>query len=161
MKQLYLKNQAERVKLENVRKYKVDEHNNLVDEQKKAKKAKDTEAHANATSQLEKVRTDIINIDEQLRNNAEEFNRLAHKLGKIRLDLYVFADVIYNTLIEYEEFRNKYVVNKDDDADVVTALSTAIDNIAVQTTAQKLIKHGQLIIIKDGIEYNAQGTILK
>ena len=39
--------------------------------------------------------------------------------------------------------------------------STAIDNIAVQTTAQKLIKHGQLIIIKDGIEYNAQGTILK
>lgn len=39
--------------------------------------------------------------------------------------------------------------------------STAIDNIAVQTTAQKLIKNGQLIIIKDGIEYNAQGTILK
>jgi hypothetical protein len=39
--------------------------------------------------------------------------------------------------------------------------STATDNILMQTTAQKLIKHGQLIIIKDGIEYNAQGTILK
>lgn len=96
---------------------------------KKAKKAKNTEAHARATVQLGKVRTDIVGIDEQLRNNADEFNRLAHKLGKIRLDLYVFADVIYNTLIEYEEFRNKYVVNKDDDADVVTALTTAIDNI--------------------------------
>lgn len=36
MKQLYLKVQAERVKLENVRKYKVDEHNYLVDEQKKS-----------------------------------------------------------------------------------------------------------------------------
>ena len=46
MKQLYLKNQAEKIKLENVRKYKVDEHNYLVDEQKKAKKAKDTEALA-------------------------------------------------------------------------------------------------------------------
>lgn len=129
MKQLYLKNQAEKIKLENVRKYKVDEHNFLVDEQKKLKKAKDTEAHARVTAQLEKVRTDIVGIDEQLRNNAEEFNRLAHRLGKIRLDLYVFADVIYNTLIEYEEFRNKYVVNKDDDNEVVRALTTAIDNV--------------------------------
>lgn len=140
MKQLYLKNQAEKIKLENVRKYKVDEHNFLVDEQKKAKKAKDTEAHARATTQLEKVRTDIVGIDEQLRNIAEEFNRLAPKLGKLRLDLYVFADVLYNTLIEYEEFRNKYVVNKDDDADVFTALTTAIDNITVRNGRRKLYK---------------------
>lgn len=76
--------------------------------------------------------------------------------------------------------RGEMTVNADGDNKVMTAgllgnnrvwydiqlttektSSTAIDNIAVQTTAQKLIKHGQLIIIKDGIEYNAQGTILK
>ena len=68
-------------------------------------------------------------IYKQIDKGKEEFNRLAHRLGKIRLDLYVFADVIYNTLIEYEEFRNKYVINKDGDDDVVKALTTAIDNI--------------------------------
>lgn len=39
--------------------------------------------------------------------------------------------------------------------------TTDLENVKVHATAQKLIKNGQLIIIKDGIEYNAQGTILK
>ena len=39
--------------------------------------------------------------------------------------------------------------------------STATDNISMPTSAQKLLKSGQLIIIKDGIEYNAQGAIVQ
>lgn len=39
--------------------------------------------------------------------------------------------------------------------------STATDNISMPTPAQKLLKSGQLIIIKDGIEYNAQGAIVQ
>ena len=42
-----------------------------------------------------------------------------------------------------------------------TTTSTATDNISMPTPAQKLLKSGQLIIIKDGIEYNAQGVIVQ
>lgn len=42
-----------------------------------------------------------------------------------------------------------------------TTTSTATDNISMPTPAQKLLKSGQLIIIKDGIEYNAQGAIVQ
>ncbi|MBR1473603.1 MAG: hypothetical protein IJ602_05010 [Paludibacteraceae bacterium] len=37
----------------------------------------------------------------------------------------------------------------------------AIDNTAVEIKATKAIRNGQLLIIKNGVEYNAQGTILK
>lgn len=42
-----------------------------------------------------------------------------------------------------------------------TTTSTATDNISMPTPAQKLLKSGQLIIIKDGIEYNVQGAIVQ
>ena len=37
----------------------------------------------------------------------------------------------------------------------------AIDNTAVEIKATKVVRDGQLLIIKNGVEYNAQGTILK
>ena len=39
--------------------------------------------------------------------------------------------------------------------------TTALDNIAVEGKAVKAIINGQLVIIKNGIQYNAQGVILK
>lgn len=38
--------------------------------------------------------------------------------------------------------------------------TTDLDKVEIVAPAQKMIKNGQLIIIKDGIEYNAQGAIL-
>ena len=38
---------------------------------------------------------------------------------------------------------------------------TALDNIAVEGKAIKVIKNGQLIIIKNGVQYNAQGAVVK
>ena len=38
---------------------------------------------------------------------------------------------------------------------------TALDNIAVEAKAIKMIKNGQLIIIKNGVQYNAQGAVVK
>ena len=38
-----------------------------------------------------------------------------------------------------------------------TTTSTATDNISMPTTAQKIIKDGQLWIVKDGVKYNALG----
>ena len=39
--------------------------------------------------------------------------------------------------------------------------ATALDNIAVEGKAVKAIINGQLVIIKNGVQYNAQGAILK
>lgn len=38
---------------------------------------------------------------------------------------------------------------------------TAIDNAAVATKAVKFVRDGQLIIVRDGVEFNAQGTIVR
>ena len=38
---------------------------------------------------------------------------------------------------------------------------TTIDNVDVEVKASKMIKNGQLIIIKNGIQYNAQGAVVK
>lgn len=39
--------------------------------------------------------------------------------------------------------------------------STALDNVAVEGKAVKAIVNGQLIIIKNGVQYNAQGQVIK
>ena len=38
---------------------------------------------------------------------------------------------------------------------------TALDNIAVEAKGIKMIKNGQLIIIKNGVQYNVQGQVIK
>lgn len=129
MKQLRLKIQAEAVKLENVINFKRTERNNIIDERKRAKKEKDADAVEECNRQLSMTEQDIANLEAKYKEVERNFYLLRHKLGKIRLDLYVFADVIYNSLIEYAEFRKKYVVNPDDDNDVVKALETALENI--------------------------------
>lgn len=40
-------------------------------------------------------------------------------------------------------------------------LPTAVDNLSIQTPATKMMKNGQLIILKNGVEYNALGTAMK
>ena len=42
-----------------------------------------------------------------------------------------------------------------------TGWPTAIDNTEVGVKAVKMIENGQLVIIKNGVKYNAQGTIVK
>ena len=39
--------------------------------------------------------------------------------------------------------------------------ATALDNVAVEAKAIKMIKNGQLIIIKNGVQYNVQGQVIK
>jgi hypothetical protein len=38
---------------------------------------------------------------------------------------------------------------------------TALDNLNTTVAPVKMIENGQLIIVKDGVQYNAQGAILK
>ena len=41
------------------------------------------------------------------------------------------------------------------------SITTALDNISTQTPATKMIKNGQLIILKNGVEYNTLGAVVK
>ena len=41
------------------------------------------------------------------------------------------------------------------------ALSTAVDNITINQNATKFIENGQLVIVKDGVRYNALGQVTK
>ena len=40
-------------------------------------------------------------------------------------------------------------------------IETSLDDVKVQVKTVKMIKNGQLIILKDGVEYNVQGAIVK
>ena len=40
-------------------------------------------------------------------------------------------------------------------------VSTAIDNAAVEIPAVKTIENGQLVILRDGVKYNAMGVRLQ
>ena len=129
MKQLYLNIQREAVRIENVINFKRTERNNIIDERKKAKKDKNTEAVSEWNRQLQMTEQDLVDLDAKFKEKEREFEQLKHDLGKIRLDIYVMADVLYNSLIEYAEFRKKHVVNADDDKEVVNCCETALANI--------------------------------
>lgn len=43
----------------------------------------------------------------------------------------------------------------------LSAVGTALENVAVEGKAAKAIVNGQLIIIKNGVQYNAQGAVVK
>ena len=43
----------------------------------------------------------------------------------------------------------------------LSEVSTALDNLNTTVAPVKMIENGQMIIVKDGVQYNAQGAILK
>ena len=52
-------------------------------------------------------------------------------------------------------------VNAGGSVKLITAGDTAVDNLTVDQPACKFIENGQLIIIKNGVQYNAQGQVIK
>ena len=46
-------------------------------------------------------------------------------------------------------------------AEFLQEFPTAIDNTNAETKAVKVIRNGQLIIVRDGVEFNAQGAVVK
>lgn len=127
MKQLYLHVQSKQVACENVLDYNRKERNALLDAKKSAKKDKDTDTVDECNRKLLMVEENILHLEAKARQLADEFEEKKHELGKIRLNLYVFADVMYNTLLEYESFLNKHVINKHDDDDTIKAIRQGLD----------------------------------
>lgn len=129
MKKILLKIQVEQEKLCNVIKYKVDEKNSYVDKMKQAKKDKDLDEMAYLKKKKDMCEQDILNLQTRNIQIDKEIDILSHKMGKIRLDLTLFADILYNTLFEYKEFLQAHAVNVDGDNDTINAVDRAIDNI--------------------------------
>lgn len=127
MKQLYLKVQRDIMSLENVHKYTCDQRNDLVTLKKKAKKEKDADTVDECNRKLQMADENLVNLTAKIQAKEAEFDKLKHQLGRIRLNCYVFADIIYNSLIEYEDFLKKYVLNAEDDSDTLSNLHKAID----------------------------------
>lgn len=104
---------------------------------------------------------------------------------KAMLGTHTAADFSYDTELILEGkkitfLRGEMTVKQDGDNKLMTAgllgnnrvwyniqlttaesITTALDNISTQTPATKMIKNGQLIILKNGVEYNTLGAVVK
>ena len=47
------------------------------------------------------------------------------------------------------------------DSKIISKVSTAVDNVTVNQNITKFFENGQLIIVKDGVKFNAQGQMVK
>jgi hypothetical protein len=68
-----------------------------------------------------------------------------------------FVEVVGN-LILYGETPE---VNAGGSVKLITAGDTAVDNLTVDQQATKYIENGQLVILKNGVRYNALGQVIK
>ena len=69
-----------------------------------------------------------------------------------------------NVLTVTGRFKNNYIgvsYNVTISGKLPQGPGTALDNVAVEAKAIKMIKNGQLIIIKNGVQYNVQGQVIK
>ena len=72
-----------------------------------------------------------------------------------------FVEVIGSLILYTKDGVSIPEVNAGGSVKLITAGDTAVDNLTVDQPACKFIENGQLIIIKNGVQYNAQGVILK
>ena len=69
-----------------------------------------------------------------------------------------------NVLTVTGRFRNNYIgvsYNVTISGKLPQSPGTALDNVDVEAKTIKMIKNGQLIIIKNGVQYNVQGQVIK
>ena len=76
-----------------------------------------------------------------------------------------FGVVTYGTIKEgsydIEGFVSVYKTSVQFYITKITSTATAIDNAVVETPALKTIENGQLVILRDGVKYNAMGVRLQ
>ena len=78
----------------------------------------------------------------------------AFKGGNIHAidDAAVFTDCTIRLVVDYENVVVKITILND---------QTAVEDVLLPNTATKIIENGQIYIIRDGVRYNALGTVAK
>ena len=72
-----------------------------------------------------------------------------------------FVEVIGSLILYTKDGVSIPEVNAGGSVKLITAGNTAVDNVTVDQQATKFIENGQLVILKDGVRYNALGQVIK
>ena len=72
-----------------------------------------------------------------------------------------FVEVIGSLILYTKDGVSTPEVNAAGSVKLITAGNTAVDNVTVDQQATKFIENGQLVIVKDGVRYNAIGQVTK
>ena len=72
-----------------------------------------------------------------------------------------FVEVIGSLILYTKDGVSTPEVNAGGSVKLITAVNTAVDNVTVDQQATKFIQNGQLVILKDGVRYNALGQVIK
>lgn len=72
-----------------------------------------------------------------------------------------FVEVIGSLILYTKDGVSTPEVNAGGSVKLITAGDTAVDNLTVDQQATKFIENGQLIIVKNGVRYNALGQVIK
>lgn len=72
-----------------------------------------------------------------------------------------FVEVIGSLILYTKDGVSIPEVNAGGSVKLITAGSTAVDNVTVNQQATKFIENGQLFIVKNGVRYNALGQVTK
>lgn len=101
---------------------------------------------------------------DDMANPVYEFQAYRAKGGK---ELTVGTKVIvtgnlyhyYKAATDDAEEQNKYQLNAGATIEIISA--EGVENITIENAATKLIENGQLVIIRNGVRYNAAGTVIE
>ena len=87
----------------------------------------------------------------------------ATKYGNCSYQPRTFYDEEYNEkkYFYYKEFRKGETYTYSEYSTTCSGTGTDVENIEVKGKSVKMIVNGQLIIIKNGVTYNAQGQVVK
>ena len=72
-----------------------------------------------------------------------------------------FVEVIGSLILYTKDGVSIPEVNAGGSVKLITAGDTAVDNLTVDQQTSKFIENGQLVILKDGVRYNALGQVIK
>lgn len=72
-----------------------------------------------------------------------------------------FVEVIGSLILYTKDGVSIPEVNAGGSVELITAGDTAVDNLTFNQQTTKFIENGQLVILKDGVRYNAQGQVIK
>ena len=95
--------------------------------------------------------------------------KVAYKGEEVKLTVtpnagYQIASVTVNGEPLAADGEGNYVFEMPDEKVTVAAIfsvSTALDNTEAEAKAVKVVREGQLLILKNGVLYNAQGAVVK
>lgn len=109
---IYLKADEDLLRLTNT-KHTIERRRNItidcMNEAKRANRTPEGKAYVQRLKkEVDDLAFDIATVNRSLEQKYEEVNQLGRELATIRAEMYIFADCLYNSIMMYKNFANKY-----------------------------------------------------